>query len=281
MSEPPITIRAIHDSGPFNGTPNRVVIHATNSGVGFPRSSAPGTAHGTAVYFTQKASGGSAHYICDAGGDEQHCVPDNTIAWHAPPNDHSIGIEINADGGDPKVAPTDYSRAQWLSAQCWPGVALAARRTAELCDRFNIPKVRLSVADLRAGRHGICGHVEVSQAFGLTDHSDPGPNFVWPEFMAAVTGVAPSPPAPRKPHPEEDLMYIKCQPDKSKPDVWTALLTGPMFVGLGASEQASAAAAIAAGATVQWVELGTWNDLDRRSHNLCDVPRHVVVDPAK
>lgn len=190
MAEPPVNIRAKFSSftAGDNLTPTRVVIHATCPNVGYPRASGPGTALGTARYFASGSAGGSAHYICDPG-DEQHCVPDGTIAFHAPPNPRSIGIEINSEGGD---YPKSYTRAEWLSPQVWPAVVRAAARTRELCDRFHIPMVRINSSDLLAGKHGICGHVDVSQAWHQSTHSDPGPQFPWVEFMAAVTG-APTP----------------------------------------------------------------------------------------
>ncbi|WP_394620978.1 N-acetylmuramoyl-L-alanine amidase [Lentzea sp. JNUCC 0626] len=189
MAEPAITIRAYHDSGGGNLTPTRVVIHATSGGTGFPAESDAGSARATARYFASASAGGSAHYIEDVAGEE-HCVPDNVIAWHAPPNPRSIGIEICAD--------STYTRDQWLSPQVWPAVLRAAARTRELCDRYGIPRVKLSIADLQAGRGGICGHVDVSKAFGESTHWDPGPGFPWDKFMEAVGGsaVAPSGPAP-------------------------------------------------------------------------------------
>lgn len=195
MAEPPISIRAIHDSGPGNIPPTRVVIHATNPGVGFPAASSAGRAQSTAAYFALPQSGGSAQYVCDVVG-ETHCVPDNVISWNAPPNEHSIGIEVCAEGGDPSAAPLNYSREQWLSPQAWPAVQRAADRTAELCHRFGIPMVRIGPGALLAGQAGVCGHVDVSQAWHQSDHSDPGPGFPWTEFMAAVTG---SPAAPAMP----------------------------------------------------------------------------------
>jgi hypothetical protein len=170
MSEPAITLRAIHDSGTGNTAPTRVVIHATCGGRGFVAESANGVSHNTAVYFQNPNSGGSAHYIED-GSREDHCVPENVIAWHAPPNEHSLGIEICGEAS--------YSRDQWLSPQVWPAVQRAAWRTHELCVRYGIPLQKISVADLLAGHHGICGHVDVSQAWHQSDHTDPGPNFPW------------------------------------------------------------------------------------------------------
>ncbi len=186
MAEPPITIRARYSSfAPGdNADPTRVVIHATSPGtLGYPRASAAGTALSTARYFASAAAGGSAHYIVDISDDEQHCVPDNTIAYHAPPNERSLGVEICAE--------TTYIREQWLSPQVWPAVLHAASRTAELCGRFRIPIVHIGPAQLQAGARGICGHIDVTNAFHQTNHTDPGPNFPWAEFLAAVGGNGP------------------------------------------------------------------------------------------
>jgi hypothetical protein len=75
----------------------------------------------------------------------------------------------------------------------------------------------------------------------------------------------------------EDPMLIKSQPDKSKPVYVSALLSGPMFVGLGPTETPTDEQARQAGIPVLWVEYGTWQELDRRSHALCDNPRPVVT----
>lgn len=196
MAEPTIGVRAQFSSFTVgdNAHPTRIVIHATCPQMGYPRASAAGVALSTARYFASSAAGGSAHYIVDVT-DEQHCVPDTTMAYHAPPNTNSIGIEICAEGG---AYALSYTRAQWLSDAVWPAVVRAAARTRELCTRFGIPTVRLSPADLVAGRKGICGHVDVAAAWHQTDHSDPGDAFPWAEFIAAVNGtttVSPVPPA--------------------------------------------------------------------------------------
>lgn len=203
MAEPPITLRAIHDSGPLAMPINRIVIHATCPTIGYPAASAAGQAMATARYFQTAAAGGSAHYVCDVA-TETHCVPDNVVSWHAPPNDHSIGIEICAEGG---AYGMSYTRDQWLSPQVWPAVQRAAARTAELCTRFGLPVVKLNAADLLAGKRGICAHVDVSTAWKQSTHSDLGKAFPWPEFLAAVEAAGTPTPAP---DPEEtELMAAK------------------------------------------------------------------------
>jgi len=44
------------------------------------------------------------------------------------------------------------------------------------------------VADLKAGRRGVCGHTDVTDAWHQSDHDDPGPWFPWDKFMAVVCG---------------------------------------------------------------------------------------------
>lgn len=196
-------IRARHYSAGSNVPPTRVVIHATCPDIGYPRASAAGQARATARYFQSSAAGGSAHYVCDIAETIQ-CLPDDVIAWHAPPNPRSLGIEICADGGSAgsyrRHPEHRYSREQWLSPQVWPAVVRAAALTRELCRRHGIPIVRLSAADVRAGRRGICGHVDVSNAFHQSDHDDPGPDFPWDRFMALVREETPHP-KPEKPAP--------------------------------------------------------------------------------
>lgn len=172
-------IPAAHFSTGVNIPPTRVVIHATAPGVGFPSASKPGRARSTANYFKNPPNPqvGSAHYVVDIA-EEIQCVNENTVAWHAPPNPYSIGIEICAEAS--------YSRAQWFSPLVYPALGLAASRTADICHRYNIPITRLSVASLRNGARGICGHVDVSNAFLQSTHTDPGPNFPWTEFLTLV-----------------------------------------------------------------------------------------------
>src|SRR5580765_8703677 len=168
MSEPPINIQAAHTSSGSNSPCNRIVIHATSPGMTGHSSSKSGMARSTAQYFASASSGGSAHYVVDAGRNEEHCVKDSVIAWHAPPNSHSIGIEICGEAS--------YQRFDWLSNEVYQGIEAAAERTKELCERLNVPKVLIDVSELKAGHRGICGHADVAKAFGESDHWDPGPN---------------------------------------------------------------------------------------------------------
>jgi hypothetical protein len=170
-----------------------------------------------AQYFAMQASGGSAHYCLDHETGVQS-VKEAAIAWHAPPNSHSIGLEMcdmvlwNQGGGhnageyQKEFAGNEAAfHARW-SLPKWDALL---RRTASvtryLCLKYNVPMVKLSPADLLAGRRGICGHIDVSLAWHQTDHSDPGPDFPWARFMAYVTGGVAPPPPPTQ--PEDDMSW--------------------------------------------------------------------------
>lgn len=184
-------INAKNHGAESNSPVARVVIHATCPDVGYPSASKAGRAESTAKYFQSTSRAASAHYVVDISTTVQ-CLSEQTVGYHAPPNAHSIGVEICADGGsrasfsNPAHA---YTRAQWLSPQVWPAVERAATLTRDICDRHHIPLRRLTTAQVKAGEKGICGHDNVSDAFHQSDHDDPGPNFPWDRFMAAVGGT--------------------------------------------------------------------------------------------
>lgn len=181
-------IQARHHGGNSNAPITRLVIHATCPDVGYPSASKAGRAVSTAHYFAEATRPASAHYVCDVSATVQ-CLSEETIGYHAPPNSHSIGIEICADGGsrtsfaNPAHA---YTREQWLSPQVWPAVERAATLAREICRRHHIPTRKLSTAQVRDGMAGICGHDNVSDAFHQSDHDDPGPAFPWDRFIAEV-----------------------------------------------------------------------------------------------
>ena len=156
----------------------RIVIHGTVS------PCVKGGARGVADDFHRTTRDASAHYVVDPGQIVQ-CLTEQTIGFHAPPNTGSIGIEL--------CDPQRGSSARWRDANHEAMLDLAAQLVREVAARWKVPLVKLSAGDLRAGRHGICGHVDVSHAFHRTDHIDPGTAFPWVHFMSLVTGK----PAPK------------------------------------------------------------------------------------
>jgi hypothetical protein len=153
---------------------SRIVIHDEEYREG------PDSAERIAQYFHTMPDGrkASAHFTCDSNSIIQ-CVKESVVAYHAPPNADSIGIEH--DGY------MHQTREEWLdAAHGVPMLKLSAKLTAELCKRHGIPIRKLSWADLRTGKKGICGHVDVSNAFHKTDHGDPGAGFPWDWYLEWV-----------------------------------------------------------------------------------------------
>jgi hypothetical protein len=175
-------------SGSNNKPINRVVIHSA------VMPCEPGRARQLARMNSEGTGGGSWHYATDPTETIQ-CSYDSMVCWHAPPNDHSIGIEM-ADW--PEQLPAPEGTTRWQRARLrwrWTGrnhqrmLNRTARLTAELCLAYDLPIRFLSPADLQAGRKGITTHANVSQAFGQSSHWDPG---FWPRyaFMALVRSHA-------------------------------------------------------------------------------------------
>jgi N-acetylmuramoyl-L-alanine amidase CwlA len=160
-----------HDSGSGNKPIKRIVIHCTAGSDGKG-------AMGTANYFKQQAAGGSAHYVIDSDEVLQTAY-DSVVCWHAPPNTHSLGVEMCC-------SLADKGKGHWGRADHVSMMKLTATLVAQLCLAYGIPAKRLTVAQVKAGQEGICGHVDVSDAFKQSSHWDPGPYFPWAVFMAMV-----------------------------------------------------------------------------------------------
>lgn len=163
----------------------RIVIHSTVS------DCKPGGARAIANYFRSRSAGGSAHYVVDPAETVQ-VVYDGVIAWHAPPNQYSLGIEMCDRPGPiptdkPGTARYKALRRSWrwaIPAQ----MAMLERTavlTAQLCLAYDVPPYFRGARALRRGEKGVTTHHKVSQAFGQSSHWDPG---WWPRkyFMTRV-----------------------------------------------------------------------------------------------
>lgn len=158
---------------PLNNFPiERIVLHCTVS------PCVSGGRYAIAAMFSHRIFK-SAHYIADPAGVLQD-LGDSKVGEHAPPNQHSIGIEMC----DALVSEKwDMTHAQrWFDNDHKEMLNRVARLTARLCLAYNVPIRRIRDAHER----GICGHVDVSKTFGETDHWDPGPAFPWEHFMSKV-----------------------------------------------------------------------------------------------
>ena len=139
----------------------------------------PGTAENVARWFAgPTAPQASAHYCIDDSSVVQ-CVRDEDVAWHAPGANHNgLGFE--------HAGRAAQSAHDWSDEYSTKMLALSAQLVAAKCEEHHIPVVWLQSADLRAGRRGITGHVQVSDAFKRSDHRDPGTQFPVETYLELV-----------------------------------------------------------------------------------------------
>lgn len=119
----------------------------------------------------------SAHFYVDTTGP-LGSVPLNIRAWAAYAYANRYGIHLEMCGynaGKPGAVPPKT-------------IGITAGLTRQLCELFDIPMVKLSPAEVAAGKRGICGHWDITTGLGVGTHDDPGPKFDWSAFIAAVKG---------------------------------------------------------------------------------------------
>lgn len=177
---PPYVGPANRHGGKGNKPIKRIVLHST---VGPTK---PGSARSIARMFNTTSRAASAHYIVD-GGEVVQDLYDSYVAYHAPPNSNSLGVEICDNPGPSESRP--YSADRWESGDHRKALLLTAELVAGLCKAYGIPIRKLSSSDLRAGKQGICGHVDISYAWSQTSHWDPG-KFPWSDFIRLVKKAA-------------------------------------------------------------------------------------------
>lgn len=170
MVEMAVTMPA-NSHGGANGTVTRIVIHDEEVPVSV------NSAHSVAQFFADPSTETSAHYVVDADSIE-HCVAEDVVAFHAPPNRGSIGIEHDGFA--------HFSAAEWAKPGSVATLARSAALVAEICQRLGIPVTFLSVEDLIAGKSGITTHANVTGAFHESTHTDPGDHFPMDAYLEQV-----------------------------------------------------------------------------------------------
>lgn len=158
---------------------DRIVVHSTVS------PCEPGGARNISRYFRSAQAGGSAHYVVDPQEAVQSAW-DSVICWHAPPNRHSIGVEMcdipgPIPGDNVSTARRKAMRRvwRWRRDNQLAMLRRTARLVAELCAAYGVPPRFLDAAALRKGQRGVTTHAQVSKAWRQSTHWDPG---WWPRY---------------------------------------------------------------------------------------------------
>jgi N-acetyl-anhydromuramyl-L-alanine amidase AmpD len=141
-----------------------------------------GRAYQVAQWFAGPSSPqASAHYMVD-NAEVFQSVKDTDTAWAVDDfelNQQSISIE---HAGEAAQTPAD-----WQDAYSQAELSMSATLAAQLAKEYNIPIVKLSPADILAGKAGFCGHIDITEAKKIVGgHTDPGTNFPWTEYLAKV-----------------------------------------------------------------------------------------------
>src|SRR5690606_31529528 len=132
-----------------------------------------------ASYAKRRTDSVSSHYYVDETAIVQSLDTDLRA--------HHVGSRIGNDGGIAYeiTGLINWSRKRWLSSVAWGKLGAAIARD---CAAHGIPVRLCTVADLRAGRGGIMTHDQARQAWGGTDHTDPGPNFPLDHLIKIIKG---------------------------------------------------------------------------------------------
>ena len=147
-----------------------IIIHVTVN--------APGTPAENVANYQIRSQSGSYHELTDT--TIKHLIEntDDWLTWSSGNYGNDIGLHRSF------VLWGTETRVQWLQYDRM--LREAAKRDAEWCRKYNIPPVKLTAADLRAGKKGFAGHLETGQAWGGTDHVDPGTGFPWDIYLGYV-----------------------------------------------------------------------------------------------
>lgn len=170
-----------------------IVIHTMESG------ETATTAEGVARYFQKPSTKASAHVNVDTDGLVR-CVPDSDTAWACPGcNTDGLQLELAGRAGQGKLG--------WMDPASQKILKHAAKQVAQWSQKHGIPVKHLTNAELAAGAKGIIGHVQGSQVYKRSTHTDPGKDFPWSQFLGMVRKyLAADVPAPA---PKPEATHLK------------------------------------------------------------------------
>lgn len=140
----------------------------------------PGTARATAKWFAGPLAPQASAHACVDNNEFVLCVQEKDVAWAAP--------GANRDGYH--IEHAGYARQDsidWADPFSTAMLKLSAAHAADIANRYGIPVRKLTVDEVRdKSCKGFCGHADVTAAFHLSDHTDPGAGFPWDFYLSQV-----------------------------------------------------------------------------------------------
>ena len=133
------------------------------------------------IAYLERSQAGSYQTMVDFDGEEVRMVPDNKQAWGAMGQGNQRGLHVCAMGR------AEWSRDRWL--QEGKLLERTAMRYAAWSKEYDIPLVKISAGQAANGERGVLGHIDISAAFGESDHWDPGYNFPYDVVIARAKEI--------------------------------------------------------------------------------------------
>lgn len=164
-------------------TPVRLSVIHTTEGHANATSAEDGIA-----YDKTRSDGTSCHVFYDSDSSPQEVLRKNT-AHSAFYHGNTLGIQHELCG------TASWTPTQWQGGYQQSMLRRAARAVADDCRTYGLEPRRLSVAEVRKAYYGpspypkgICGHVDITNAFPEDNgsHYDPGSDFPWSQFIGYV-----------------------------------------------------------------------------------------------
>lgn len=207
----------LHHLIPFGRTtplPKKIIIvHTTEN--------APGTPSRNIIDYQVRTQSGSYHRLVDATGKITMANTDDWQTWSTGNKGNDIALHVSC------VAQAKMTREQWLDQpKMLEGVA---RVIAHWSKKYQIPLVKLSRAELGAGKHGVAGHLE-AQVWGNTTHWDPGYHFPYDVVLKRAAEINNPPKKEEEPKPVPPTIV----PDTTAPQADRDQLIYEQLAGPGA-----------------------------------------------
>lgn len=206
-----------------------IAVHTTES-----------TGGNTAVIkYLEDTRRGSYQVMIDFDGEEVRLVPDNRQAWAAAAQGNARGLHLCVMGR------AEWNRERWL--QEGKLLERAAQRIATWSREYGIPLVKISASDARRDVRGVLGHIDISEAWGESDHWDPGHHFPYREVFARAAEILGAPIETEG----DDMALSDADVQRIAAAVWGMTVPKPD----GTAEQA--------GILVGWIDQHAGNALDQ------------------